>query len=203
MFFSRFGQNIEELKEYIKAYTDCLKSLIFTEGFQQPQNETKNEMLELIKKDDAKGLSVFLSKNPEMNIKTRETKNSLSLIDFSCFHGSLKCFTYLLLNQCEITKETLQCSIEGGNQEIVHILKENGHSFEDTCLETSVKYHRYELTKWLNENYKCKPVSLPKCIECYNFDAFLYFLEFDDLFLENDMIDTTCCIKQQQLVTSN
>ena len=44
-------------------------------------------------------------------------------------------------------------------------------------LETSVEYHRYELTNWLNENYKCKPAPLPKCIEYYNIDAFLYFLE--------------------------
>ena len=63
-----------------------------------------------------------------------------------------------------------------GNQEIINILKENGHSFEE-YLKTSVKYHRYELTTWLLENYKCQPVPLHKCIQYYNFDAFLYFLE--------------------------
>ena len=51
-----------------------------------------------------------------------------------------------------------------------------GNSFE-YCLETCVRYHRYELSTWLNENYKCEPVSLPTCIEYYNIDAFLYFLE--------------------------
>ena len=85
----------------------------------------------------------------------------ISLIDFCCFFGSLKCFKYLLLNQCKITKATLKYSIAGGNQEIIAILQQNGHSFEE-CLETSVKYHRYELTNWLNENYKCKPVFLLK-----------------------------------------
>ena len=43
------------------------------------------------------------------------------------------------------------------------ILKEKGHSFEE-CLETSVKYHIYELINWLNANYKCNPVSLPTFI---------------------------------------
>ena len=81
--------------------------------------------------------------------------------------GSLKCFKYLLLNKCEITKETLKYSIAGGNQEIINILKEKEFQFEE-CLFTSVKYHRYELTNWLNENYKCKPVPLQKCIKYYN-----------------------------------
>ena len=86
----------------------------------------------------------------------------------------MKCFKYLLLNKCEITEFTLKYSIAGGNQEIINILKENGHSFEE-CLETSVKYHRYELATWLNKNYKCKPVLLPTCIWYYNIDTLLYF----------------------------
>ena len=68
-----------------------------------------------------------------------DSSSSISLIDFCCFFGSLKCFKYLLLNKCEITEFTLKYSIAGGNQEIINILKENGHSFEE-CLETSVKY---------------------------------------------------------------
>ena len=107
----------------------------------------------------------------------------------------MKCFKYLLLNKCEITcrgyHDTLEYSIAGGNQEIINILKEKGHSFED-YLETSVKYHRYELTNWLLENYKCKPVSLPKCIECYNIDAFLYFLEHGHSLNETDEFGRTC-----------
>ena len=71
------------------------------------------------------------------------------------------------------------------------ILKEKGHSFKK-CLETSVEYHRYELTYWLNENYKCKPVSLPTCIWYYNIDAFLYFLEHGYSLDETDENEYTC-----------
>ena len=73
-----------------------------------------------------------------------------------------------------------------------NILKENGHNEFEECLETSVKYHRYELTNWLNENYKCKLVSLPKCIWYYNIDAFLYFLEHGHSLDETDDRGRTC-----------
>ena len=108
-------------------------------------------MFLLLQKDDLDGFISFLSNHPTIDItKEQELKwggyyynlfdwrdSSFSLIDFCCFFGSLKCFKYLLLNKCEITKKTLKYSIAGGNQEIINILKENGHSFEE-CLETSV-----------------------------------------------------------------
>ena len=103
--------------------------------------------------------------------------------------GSLKCFKYLLLNKCEITNKTVQYSIAGGNQEIINILKETGHNEFEEYLETSVRYHRYELTNWLNENYKCKPVPLPTWIKFFNTVAFLYFLEHGHSL---DEIEFTC-----------
>ena len=72
---------------------------------------------------------------------------------------------YKNTNNCNING--LQYSIAGENQEIINIFKEKGHSFEN-CLGTSVYYHRYELTNWLNENYKCQPFPLPLCIEYNN-----------------------------------
>ena len=68
-------------------------------------------------------------------------------------------------NNCNING--LHYSTAGGNQEIINVFKEKGHSFEN-CLGTSVYYHRYELTNWLNENYKCQPFPLPLCIEYNN-----------------------------------
>ena len=68
-----------------------------------------------------------------------------------------------------------------------NILKENGHNEFEEYLFLSVYCHRYELTIWLNENYKCKPVSLPKCIKYYNIDAFLYFLEHGHSLDETDI----------------
>ena len=74
--------------------------------------------------------------------------------------------------------------------EIIVILKGKGYSFEE-CLETSVKYHRYE-HKWLNENYKCEPFPLQICIEYYNIDAFIHFLENGRSIDETDEFGKTC-----------
>ena len=202
--YSCFSEEIEEIKQNIKEDTEVLTFIMFPEEFPINKNKEQNEMFLLLQKDDIDGFISFLSKNPTIDI-TKEQKlkgggyyfnlfdwsGSISLIDFCCFFGSLKCFKYLLLNKCEITEKTLKYSIAGGNQEIINILKEKGHSFEK-CLETSVKYHRYELTNWLNENYKCKPVSLPTCILYYNIDAFLYFLEHGHSLDETDEYGRTC-----------
>ena len=204
--FFCFPETTEANKTFIKNQTEALKFILFPEECKQnpnagtsqkdgKQENCHNEPFLLLQKDDDTSFSSFLQNHSEIDIQRPQIIKakskyyailnwfspysitlSISLIDFCCFFGSLKCFKYLLLNKCYITEKTLKYSIAGGNQEIINILKEKGHSFEE-CLETSVEYHRYELTKWLNENYKCKPVSLPKCIEYYNIDAFLYFLD--------------------------
>ena len=205
--FSCFPEQINELQHYIKQLKPVLKIIIFPEEFPMKEIKEQKEMFSLLENDDIDGFISFLSKNPTIDI-TKEQKlendgyyyqlfewmiSSISLIDLCCLFGSLKCFKYLLLNKCQITnrgfEDTLHYSIAGGNQEIINILKENRYSFEN-YLETSVKYHRYELTSWLHENYKCKPVFLPKCIKYYNIDAFFYFLERGHTLRE---IDELCC----------
>ena len=135
-------------------------------GFRSSQNDPEiqkkqDDLFSIISKDDNNSLDSFLKAHTEIDIHRPQSIRSdskyyplinwfrktflskivgpsfISLIDISCLYGSLKCFKYLLLNKCEITKQTLHYSIAGGNQEIINILKENGHSFEE-CLETSV-----------------------------------------------------------------
>ena len=98
-------------------------------------------MFLLLQNDDTDGFISFLSNNPTLDL-TEEQKleedgyyyylirypTSISLIDFCCFFGSLKCFKYILLNKCKITEETLKWSISGGNkapQEIRQLLEKN------------------------------------------------------------------------------
>ena len=96
-----------------------------------PINESKEqkEIFLLLQKDDIDGFISFLSKNPTIDITEEQEVDDngyyyclfdlsryVLLIDFCCFFGSLKCFKYLLLNQCEITEKTLKYSIAGGNQ---------------------------------------------------------------------------------------
>ena len=195
----------EQIKVIQKSINTCiLKFIMFPEEFPINESKEQQEMFLLLEKDDIDEFISFLSKNPTIDITQEQQVENLyyyhllnrrnpiiSLIDFCCFFGSLKCFKYLLLNKCEITENTPKWSIAGGNQEIINILKEKGYSFEE-CLETSVKYHRYELTNWLIENYKCKPFPLPYCIEYYNIDSFLYFLEHGHSIDETNENGGTC-----------
>ena len=196
-----FPPKNEAPPNYLNPQSTLINIIMSTEDFTANQDKQQNEVFILLREDDIDGFISFLANNSTFDITQQQilpmneyyfylfactwSRNSISLIDFCCFFGSLKCFKYLLLNKCKITKETLRWSIAGGNKEIINILKENGQKFEE-CLETSVKYHRYELTNWLNENYKCEEIILATCIEYYNFEAFFYFLEKNIPFDEDD-----------------
>ena len=200
--YSSFPEQINEIQQFIKK-TDLLKFITFPGEFPTKENKEQVELFLIIKNDDIDGFTSYFS-NPTIDI-TKEQQlerfgyyfylfdwsNSISLVDFCCLFGSLECFKHLLLNKCEITQNTLKWSIAGGNPTLVNILKENGYSFE-AFLETSVKYHKDELTKWLNENYECKPFPLSRCIEYYNIDAFFYFLEHGHSINETDKYQNEC-----------
>ena len=131
------------------------------------------EMMSIILKEDVDALVSFAATTQLFHQFCYVT---YSVLDYCCLFGSLKCFNHFYSNNSKITEKTLRFAIAGGNKEIIDILKESGYTFEK-YLETSIEYHRYEITHWLLENYKCDPVLLPSCIKYYNFDAFLYFLE--------------------------
>ena len=192
--YSCFPEQINEIKQNIKK-TKFLKYIIFPEEFPIEGSEEQKEMILLLQRDDLVGFLSFLSKNPTIDITKYQKfedwgyyfhlfnlKNRITLISLCCYFGSVNCFKYLLSNQCRVEDigidNTIQFAIEGGNQEIIDILKEKGYSFK-LCLQMSVLFHRYELTKWLSENYKseCLSLSLPMYISNYYFDEFLYMLE--------------------------
>ena len=186
-----FSEEIKEIEQYIKDNTVFLKFIMFPDEFPINTNKEQNELFPLLQHDCINEFISFHSHHSTLDLHKEQTlteggyyyslfdveKNiqSISLLDFCCLFGSLKCFMYLLINQIEITDKTKRYAISGGNQQIIAILCQNGQSFDD-YLETSIKYHRYELTKWLLANYKCPPISLLKCIQYYNIDSFLYFL---------------------------
>ena len=122
--FSYFPEQIYEIQQEIKQ-TKILKFIIFPEEFPRKGSKEQNEIFLLLQKDDIDGFISFLSKNPTIDI-TEEQKLEyeryysylfdycvfISLIDFCCLFGSLKCFKYLLLNKCEITKKHLNVQLQ-------------------------------------------------------------------------------------------
>ena len=129
--FSCFPET-EENKTFIKKQTEALKFIIFPDKFQQKTNKTI--LLSLIQRDDDTSLESFLKSHPEIDLQKHQifekgdpyypsfywfkvsnlrkpfgyssSSCSISLIDFCCLFGSLKCFKYLLLNKCEIKRNT-------------------------------------------------------------------------------------------------
>ena len=123
---SCFPKKIKYIHDSI-SWKPILKFIIFPE--QYPINE--GEMRLLLKNDDIDGFISFLSNNPTIDIQDLQNDDyyeaiceysSIAPIDYCCLFGSLKCFKYLLLNNCETSDVTVDFSVQGGNQEIIAIL---------------------------------------------------------------------------------
>ena len=137
----------------------------------------QNELFPILQKDDSNSLNAYLEKDKQFDINginlltlsiyyyhLFDSSHGVTILDFCCYYGSVNCFNNLLSKNCEITEQTLKWAIAGGNRDIISILSQKGHTFEK-FLETSVKYHRYELTKWIFESYKCERITLQKCLD--------------------------------------
>ncbi|OHS98803.1 ankyrin repeat domain protein [Tritrichomonas foetus] len=81
-----------------------------------------------------------------------------TLIQYSCYFGSLKCFKYLILNDASLSytdekhRSLIQFAVAGGNSEIIHILEQKPILFSRT-LAISIEYHHDQLFKWIYEHH--------------------------------------------------
>ena len=188
-FFSRMEA---EIRRYI--FTTSSHHLLPFFNEKSIGDSIQDKVFYCIDKDDIDGLIDLLSKNPSFSLtedkalekngtgsyyffRFSSTSDSMeiSLINFACLCGSLKCFKYLLLNNSTVSQSTRKYAIAGGNKEIINILKDAGHDF-NSCFEMSVKYHRYDISDWLLVNYHCETVSLTSCFKYYNFDALVFYV---------------------------
>ena len=188
-------QQQEEICLFIMKRTKTLQNVMLLKN----SSDLQQKLFTILKNDDVDSMISFMSENPNFDLDQEhdifsnhyylylfDMEMKITFIDLCSLFGSLECFKYLLLNNCTISQNTLKWSIAGGNQEIVSILKEKGYPFQE-CLETSVVYHRYDLTDWILNNFKCnQPVSLISCIESFNFAAFLYFMRLPNPISEVD-----------------
>ena len=103
--------------------------------------------------------------------------DSVSLAQFAAFYGSLKCFKYILLNDVTLDDDICKFAVAGGNIEIIHILEQKECQFKYPCFYTSIQYHRNDIADWLLLHYNCEEVSLIDCLNIFNEEAFVFFLE--------------------------
>ena len=122
------------------------------------------------------------------NIK-ESMKNEISMLCFTAFYGSIKCFKYLLLNGCDITDNLGNYAIAGANCDIIHYLEETQFKLDD-CFLTCIRYHRNQYIDWLMDRYDIEPISLIECLQYCNEGYLLYCLEtIEDL--EQESIKAT------------
>ena len=85
-------------------------------------------------------------------------QNEPTLIQYAAFHGSLKCFKFLLLNGADLEAEdnagmTLaHFVVAGGNTELVRLIQQRKCDFSG-CLQIATRFHRFDIFDWLHFTY--------------------------------------------------
>lgn len=155
---------------------------------------------------------VEYARNPsfDINIKTAFEKfnNALvlrhddsiepfPLVNYSAIYGSLKCFKFLIINDCDHTSKLDRCSIVGGNKEIVHIVEQQGYKFKK-CLRPAVLSHRNELYEWIMDKYEPAPIDTESYVISYN-EALLYYLIENGIPLHDASQPPSLCVYEAPL----
>ena len=162
-----------------KYYPECYV------GYQMPK-KIRDVMLNLeryIFEDDVDKFSEILWMNYEGDLYD---EIFTFLLNISCKYGSIKCFKYLLMNNCKFNNVTTLMAVFGGNNEIIQILNQRNVSF-DHLLLYSIAYHRYAISDWLIINFNIEAFHPSRCLLNYNFEAFLLFDQYVQLYKIDDM----------------
>ena len=76
-------------------------------------------------------------------------QKNVSLIDYSAFFGSIKCFQFLLMNGSKLDK-AFKYAVAGSNLEIIHFCEQNRPSFEG-IYEVSIEFHRNDIFRYFTK----------------------------------------------------
>ena len=197
--FSVFPQFIEDFMYYIfrfhyrELYTIIISfredliddeqnpNLFVSDVFTIYPNESVEHLIIHDLLDDFKQ---FLLLNPSFDMNTYvENKyhvlqfEDISLLDIACYNGSINCFKYLIMNNCETWDGNCNYAVAGGNVEIIKIIEQRGFTFE-LCIYTSIAFHRDTLTDWLILNYphdQLEDLPTIELMSYFNLKAYLFF----------------------------
>ncbi|KAK8895179.1 hypothetical protein M9Y10_023621 [Tritrichomonas musculus] len=127
-----------------------------------------NYILQLVQKDLIDEFISYINKtnfklNDEIKKSLLETNiflsniNSLKLIDYAAFFGSVQIFKYLISRNCEMTPKLMLFAIHGRSPEIIHIIEEKSiiqdEKMYKDCLKFAIRCHHNELAHYILENY--------------------------------------------------
>lgn len=127
-----------------------------------------------IQKDDIDEFQRITSQS-NINIQTHkipincfESKKYLGseiyLIEYASFHGSLKVFKFLSMNDTCFSEKFLEFAICGGNNEIVHLVEdkvkqENRYQNTNYLLQRAIHFHHYDLSEYLINTFEIEVIA--------------------------------------------
>lgn len=110
----------------------------------------------------------------ETNLDLNMIHNNLSLLEWSCYYGSLQCFKFFRSNGLEATQKTLEFAFFGNNKEIINELI-NEFAPNSTCIEYAVKWHNTEARISISEQYS---LEINPHVASFSFNLEIFFYLF-------------------------
>lgn len=103
--------------------------------------------------------------------------NKITYLDLAAYFGSIECFRYLLLNNAIITKDTAKFAVQGGNIEIIELLRTKEVDFGVTVIKV-VSTFRQNILEWIVDNYEVNTDDIIlTAASANNIEAIMYYLE--------------------------
>ncbi|EAY19805.1 hypothetical protein TVAG_178490 [Trichomonas vaginalis G3] len=110
-----------------------------------------------------------------------DSYDGFSLLELCCYYGADDCFKFLRTKfNSEITRECLQLSFLGGNQEIMSECLKYQEP-DEYCMENAIISHNIDFVTFLINEYNIK-IEFEDCTKYKNLESFLvYFDQTNDI----------------------
>lgn len=125
-----------------------------------------------IQKDEYKK-AYGICKVKGFNLNQTLQKRSLLGVAASC--GSYNCFRLFRKLGMKVSPKIAEYAIEGGNEEILKLIKKDGYDFGN-LLNEAIRVRRSSTIDWILDNFKHPEMSIHYCAEVGNSECILYLL---------------------------
>lgn len=181
-------KELKEFKEKRKKHIEWLRN---SNDFNDPlYKELETDKLRYsIKTDDIDTFQRILSNlNISLNSHIKEstldnffyTPHEVSLIEYACCYDAFKIFKFLIMNNADVSRGTIQQSICYSNYDMFHIIeRQKTEYFDKDCLLCSISNWNYDVTEYALNNFDFS------FLEKSDVDP-----EYDEVFLE--IFETAC-----------
>ena len=138
----------------------------------------KNKVWYWIQTDNIINLAQYIARtNYDINNQHLELfEQYFGPLELAFYCGSVNIIKFLIMNDIDVNRFTLQWAIQGGHNKVIDFLRPF-----DVPLSYQIwgatEFHHNELAKWLMKNYDYEDVDIPSCIGFFNTEMALYFLE--------------------------